>query len=90
MSVNCRRMNFTFSRSARSRICAFVSRGGGGDAADLAMGDWARLYQPPGVTTTNAEAAEHAETGGEAHNAFVRPAREAGHEPERIAKIQSW
>ena len=26
MSVNCRRMNLTFSRSVRSRICAFVSR----------------------------------------------------------------
>ena len=25
MSVNCRRMNLTFSRSVRSRICAFVS-----------------------------------------------------------------
>src|SRR5437762_10978917 len=27
MSVNWRRMNLTFSRSVRSRICAFVSRG---------------------------------------------------------------
>src|SRR5437868_11796177 len=27
MSVNCRRMNLTFSRSVRSRICAFVSFG---------------------------------------------------------------
>src|SRR5262245_21203542 len=39
MSVNCRRRHFTFSRSARSRICAFVSLA---FDADFAM---ARFYR---------------------------------------------
>src|SRR6266540_4554688 len=49
MSVNCRRMNLTFSRSVRSRICAFVSR------ADVCLamiearrllGDCSQLFAP--------------------------------------------
>src|SRR6266545_234063 len=45
MSVNCRRMNFTFSRSVRSRICAFVSRMDAGVGV-LAIGrDCSQLFR---------------------------------------------